>query len=93
MRRKFLRLTRIVLLAVAALSLAAGLAGVFSGWKAAFFGVLCGAAWLDWAQDPTGRQTEVGRTGFSSSTPNLLMAVLMTLLFLGFLIDALPMER
>ena len=88
MKRRIMQLIRIVLLALAALSLATGLAGVFPGWKAAFFGVLCGAAWLDWAQDPKGRQTEVGRMGFTSSTSNLLMAILMTLLFLGFLMSA-----
>ena len=89
MKRRILRLMRGVLLSLAALSLTAGLAGVFPGWKAAFFGVLCGAAWLDWVQDPKGMQTAVGRMGFSSSTPNLLMAVLMTLLFLGFLAGAI----
>ena len=45
---------RIILLTLAALLLAAGLAGVFSGWKIAFLGVLCAAAWIDWAQDPKG---------------------------------------
>ena len=70
-----------------------GLAGVFSGWKIAFLGVLCAAAWIDWAQDPKGKQTEVGRMGFVSSTPNLLMAVLLTLAFLVVLCGSLPAEQ
>ena len=77
----------------AGLLLAAGLAGVFSGWKIAFLGVLCAAAWIDWAQDPKGKQTEVGRMGFVSSTPNLLMAVLLTLAFLVVLCGSLPAEQ
>jgi len=67
--------------------------GVFSGWKIAFLGVLCAAAWIDWAQDPKGKQTEVGRMGFVSSTPNLLMAVLLTLAFLVVLCGSLPAEQ
>ena len=93
MKRWGLRLVRIILVALAALLLAAGLAGVFSGWKIAFLGVLCAAAWIDWAQDPKGKQTEVGRMGFVSSTPNLLMAVLLTLAFLGVLCGSLPAEQ
>ena len=56
-------------------------------------GVLCAAAWIDWAQDPKGKQTEVGRMGFVSSTPNLLMAVLLTLAFLVVLCGSLPAEQ
>lgn len=93
MKRWGLRLVRIILVALAALLLAAGLAGVFSGWKIAFLGVLCAAAWIDWAQDPKGKQTEVGRMGFVSSTPNLLTAVLLTLAFLVVLCGSLPAEQ
>ena len=93
MKRWGLRLVRIILVALAALLLAAGLAGVFSGWKIAFLGVLCAAAWIDWAQDPKGKQTEVGRMGFVSSTPNLLMAVSLTLAFLVVLCGSLPAEQ
>jgi len=92
-KQRGLRLVRIILLTLAALLLAAGLAGVFSGWKIAFLGVLCAAAWIDWAQDPKGRQTEVGRMGFVNSTPNLLMAVLLTLAFLVVLCGGLPAEQ
>ena len=92
-KQRGLRLVRIILLTLAALLLAAGLAGVFSGWKIAFLGVLCAAAWIDWAQAPKGRQTEVGRMGFVHSTPNLLMAVLLTLAFLVVLCGGLPAEQ
>ena len=37
-KQRGLRLVRIILLTLAALLLAAGLAGVFSGWKIAFLG-------------------------------------------------------
>ena len=81
-KQRGLRLVRIILLTLAALLLAA-----------AFLGVLCAAAWIDWAQDPKGRQTEVGRMGFVNSTPNLLMAVLLTLAFLVVLCGGLPAEQ
>ena len=90
MKRRVMRLARAVLLTAAVLTLAAGLAGVLPQWRTAFLGEVCAAAWADWIHSPQGRQTEVGRMGFVGTVPNLLLAVLLTLVFFGAVSGALP---